>query len=401
LDVAKTYADRDEAIAAGKAANQKSIYDLAKGKEIKTEGTGEATPKATPETAKMSDAELLKHGFTKEDIDAGKHLPTVSGAKALPTGDDLIKKYGESSGDPAHTVFILKDGRGVRNTGSDHDVMLGGKATDTNPPREKFIADGNIRVRPRMGAGREVSLSIPESGINTKQLAYIEKMAPQLRSGAVLIEVGKPGGEYRILSQGEATPEALGKVLNELAPMKNAKGSPIDEYGNPTVSGGSQAAGTAKAKEWAPPKDLEKGIPHDEPVHTEIPLNKISVSKQALDAARDNAASGRGTKTKGPVSVFYNTDNGQFLIEDGMHRIAEAHSKGKTSIPATLWSGYSDTIANVRPEDRAELGTAKAKEALPKLAEEHGTSFDPNRFHTTTTDVMEQPGKKKSPLKKM
>jgi hypothetical protein len=349
----------------------------------------------------MSDAELLKQGFTKEDIDAGKHLPTVSGAKALPTGDDLIKKYGESSGDPAHTVFILKDGRGVRNTGSDHDVMLGGKATDTNPPREKFIADGNIRVRPRMGAGREVSLSIPESGINTKQLAYIEKMAPQLRSGAVLIEVGKPGGEYRILSQGEATPEALGKVLNELAPMKNAKGSPIDEYGNPTVSGGSQAAGTAKAKEWAPPKDLEKGIPHDEPVHTEIPLNKISVSKQALDAARDNAASGRGTKTKGPVSVFYNTDNGQFLIEDGMHRIAEAHSKGKTSIPATLWSGYSDTIANVRPEDRAELGTAKAKEALPKLAEEHGTSFDPNRFHTTTTDVMEQPGKKKSPLKKM
>jgi len=178
------------------------------------------TPKATPETAKMSDAELLKQGFTKEDIDAGKHLPTVSGAKALPTGDDLIKKYGESSGDPAHTVFILKDGRGVRNTGSDHDVMLGGKATDTNPPREKFIADGNIRVRPRMGAGREVSLSIPESGINTKQLAYIEKMAPQLRSGAVLIEVGKPGGEYRILSQGEASTENLGKTLRELAPVE-------------------------------------------------------------------------------------------------------------------------------------------------------------------------------------
>ena len=208
------------------------------------------TPKATPETAKMSDTELLKHGFTKEDIDAGKHLPTVSGAKALPSGDDLIKKYGESSGDPANTVFILKDGRGVRNTGSDHDVMLGGRATDTNPPREKFIADGNIRIRPRMGAGREVSLSIPESGINTKQLAYIEKMAPQLRSGAVLIEVGKPGGEYRILSQGEATPEALGKVLNELAPMKNAKGSPIDEYGNPTVSGGSDKPTTGRVNKF-------------------------------------------------------------------------------------------------------------------------------------------------------
>jgi len=220
LDVAKTYADRDEAIAAGKAANQKSIYDLAKGKEIKTEGTGEATPKATPETAKMSDAELLKQGFTKEDIDAGKHLPTVSGAKALPTGDDLIKKYGESSGDPAHTTFVLKDGRGVANTGADHDTMLGGRATDKNPPREKFVADGNIRIRPRMGAGREVSMSIPKSGINAKQLEYINRMSPQLKSGAVLIEVGEPGGAYRIIDHGKASVENLGKTLRELAPVE-------------------------------------------------------------------------------------------------------------------------------------------------------------------------------------
>jgi hypothetical protein len=436
----------------------------------------------------------------------GSQAAGAEKGKELPTGDDLVKKYGESSGDPAHTTFVLKDGRGVANTGADHDTMLGGRATDKNPPREKFVADGNIRVRPRTGAGREVSLSIPESGINTKQLTYLQKMASQLKSGAVLLEVGKPGGEYRILSHGEATPEALEKSLKELAPIhempsqatahnvnggstfhptkgdlngtkhfavggepefknpdlkmvtdgKELTPAQIDEFSKraavkaalekhkdasvgtwydkdtgktttelvktPTnkaeaikmgTKNGEKAiydlangkeiktGGTGEAKEWAPPKDLEKGIPHDEPVHTEIPLDKISVSKQALDAALDNAASGRGTKTKGPVSVFYNTDNGQFLIEDGMHRIAEAHSKGKTSIPATLWSGYSDTIANVRPEDRAELGTAKAKEALPKLAEEHGTSFDPNRFHTTTTDVMEQPGKKKSPLKKM
>ena len=175
----------------------------------------------------MSDAELLKHGFTKEDIDAGKHLPTVSGAKTLPAGDDLIKKYGESSGDPKDLTFILKDGRGVANTGVDHDMMLGGKATDKTPPREQFIADGNIRIRPHTGAaGREVSISIPESGINDKQLAYIQKMAPQLKSGAVLIEIGKRGGDWKTIPHGEATPEALGKVLNELAPMKNAKGSP-------------------------------------------------------------------------------------------------------------------------------------------------------------------------------
>jgi hypothetical protein len=233
-------------------------YNKAEGlPKIKPEKV-DRSPRAA-ENAKLSDEELLKKGFSQEDIDNGKHLPTASGgspaagaakakSKELPTGDELIKKYGESSGDPAHTTFILKDGRGVANTGSDHDMMLGGKATDKNPPREQFVADGNIRVRPRMGAGREVSLSIPESGINTKQLAYLEKMAPQLRSGAVLIEVGKPGGEYRILSHGEASTENLGKALRELAPIKNEKGSPVDENGNPTVSGGSPAAGTTEGR---------------------------------------------------------------------------------------------------------------------------------------------------------
>jgi hypothetical protein len=115
-----------------------------------------------------------------------------------------------------------------------------------------------------MGAGREVSLSIPESGINTKQLAYIEKMAPQLRSGAVLIEVGKAGGDYRILSHGDATTENLGKALRELGPIKNEKGAPIDEFGNPTVSGGSQGAGTAAAKEAALPALAEEHLTPEE-----------------------------------------------------------------------------------------------------------------------------------------
>lgn len=41
LDIAKLYGDRDEAIAAGKSANQKSIYHLGRGELIDTGGTGE------------------------------------------------------------------------------------------------------------------------------------------------------------------------------------------------------------------------------------------------------------------------------------------------------------------------------------------------------------------------
>jgi hypothetical protein len=247
LDVSRTYADRDKAIAAGKAANQKAIYHLGGEGEIKTGGTGLVNSKGSP-------------------VDEFGN-PTVSGGapeKNLPTGDQLIKKYGESSGDPKDLTFILKDGRGVKNTGSIHDEMLGGKATDKNPPRERFVDEGNIRVRPHQGtAGREVSLSIPESGITLEQLKYIQKMSAQLQSGAVNIEVGKPGGAYKIVPYGEATPEVLEKRLRELGPVLNDKGSPIDENGNPTVSGGSQA-GAAAAKAAKLPKVAEEHLTEEE-----------------------------------------------------------------------------------------------------------------------------------------
>ena len=204
LDVTKLYDGKDEAIAAGKAANQKAIFHLGGEGEIKTGGTGEVNAKGSP-------------------VDEFGN-PTVSGGapeKKLPTGDALIKKYGESSGDPKDTVFILNDGRGVKNTGSIHDEMLGGKATDRNPPRERFVAEGNIRVRPHQGAGgREVSFSIPEKGVNEEQLAAIKKMSPQLRSGGVLIEVGKPGGKYEVIPYGEATDERIEQVLSKLGEKK-------------------------------------------------------------------------------------------------------------------------------------------------------------------------------------
>ena len=269
--------------------NEGTLSDAGRKALEKAVGKPSNLPKGYPKTATMSDAELERAGYSKEDISNGKHLESASGgsqsagtgtksAKELPTGDDLIKKYGESSGDPAHTTFILKDGRGVANTGIEHDQMLGGKATDTKPPRERFIAQGNIRVRPRMGTGgRETALSIPESGINTKQLDYIKKMAPQLRSGAVLIEVGKPGGDYRVLPQGEASDEAIGKALKDLAPIVNDKGSPVDEFGNPTISGGSQSAGAAPAKV----KATEEELPELAEKHL-TPEERASVTKSSV-----------------------------------------------------------------------------------------------------------------------
>jgi hypothetical protein len=108
------------------------------------------------------------------------------------------------------------------------------------------------------------------------------------------------------------------------------------------------------AGSWQPPADLEKGIPKDEAVETQIPLTKISVGERAYNQATSNYFRKRGSKTEGPISLVYNPDNGQYLVEDGMHRLVQAHQEGKTNIPAKIWSGHSD-IANVLPEQKMDL----------------------------------------------
>jgi predicted GNAT family acetyltransferase len=329
LDLSSTIPDRDEAIALGKKNGQKAITYLKDRTDIDLGGKGTGTPleekspqsseaaagktyapkhssgewteypndkaesdeemarrgadvpeeklKPSADNLKLSDEELLKKGYTQEDLDNGKHLPTVSGgapSKKMPTGEELIKKYGESEGDPSHTAFILPDGRGVAQTGTIHDEMLGGKATDDVPRRQQFIEDGNIRMRARSGAGgREFAISIPESGITTEQLAHLKKMAPQMGSGTVTLEVGKPGGDYRQIEYGKASSN-LEKSIREIAPIKNAKGSPVDEFGNPTVSGGSQGAGKL-------PSLAEKHLLPEE-------KNGVSKSQQSFDRFVEN-----------------------------------------------------------------------------------------------------------------
>src|SRR4029077_18226989 len=87
LEVSKMFHDRDEAISEGKRLNQNEIYDHANREGIPTGGTAgdEAAakaeaPKASMETARMTDEQLKERGFTQQDIEEGKHLPSVGGA---------------------------------------------------------------------------------------------------------------------------------------------------------------------------------------------------------------------------------------------------------------------------------------------------------------------------------
>lgn len=160
--------------------------------------------------------------WTEEQGEAGKP-GTVGGNKAatrkLPTGDQLISKYGESDGDPAHTAFLLPDGRGVAHTGTIHDEMLGGKTTDVPAPRERFINEqGGIRMRSHGVYGnRQFAISIPKEGITPEQLNALKKMSPQMGTGSVYIET--PGGETRTVDYGKASSELESKI-REIVPIK-------------------------------------------------------------------------------------------------------------------------------------------------------------------------------------
>jgi hypothetical protein len=225
----------------------------------KTDLTGNQKTMDAEERAKVQE-ELAKKG-------QGGGAP--GRATKLPTGDELIKKYGESDGDPAHTAFILADGRGVAQTGGNiHDQMLGGKTTDANPPRERFINEqGAIRMRSYGAYGdRSFNMSIPKDGITTEQLEHLQKMSPQMRTGQVYVEVADPKSmdQVRNIAYGNATPEALEKAIRDIAPIKNAKGSPTDEFGNPTVSGGAPATAAAPAKEVNLGETAEKHLTPEE-----------------------------------------------------------------------------------------------------------------------------------------
>src|SRR5208282_4789541 len=95
---------------------------------------------------------------------------------------------------------------------------------------------GNIRMRSYGAYGdRQFNISIPESGITPDQLKELKRMAPQMGTGRVYLEVGKPGGESRNIDYGKTDAESLEKNLRELEPIV-PEGYP---KGTPAVSGGA------------------------------------------------------------------------------------------------------------------------------------------------------------------
>ena len=303
FDISATVPDKEEAMRLGKENDQRAITYLKDRSEIPVGGKGTGTsleePKGvhTPGEAE-SDEEMARRGAdvpvkqykdmtTEEKEEFAKNTPVSGGApsKKMPTSDELFNKYGEAPDDPAHTAFLLKDGRRVAQTGTIHDEMLGGKATDDNPRREQFVNnEGAIRMRSHGTYGsRQFNLSIPESGISTKQLAQLVKWEPQMRTGTQYIEIARPQGKYITLQQG--TGQSLEKAIRQLVPIL-PEGYPKEAA---PVSGGSQEADTklpALAEKHLLPEEKE-GVsksPQQLERFTKV-MSEIPKVKEFTDAA--------------------------------------------------------------------------------------------------------------------
>lgn len=234
--------------------------------------------------------------------------------------------------------------------------------TTGDPERDEMIRQaggvpaGTMKGDPSIGLPEYTLFHEPESGstlaLKTKDLSperitqHIADKQAEYAAAAKRspLEAAGPRDRYDMRRMLDQTPEeAHAERMRDLGSALQDK---FDEMENKD-SGRSPLQG-----EWQPPKGLEQGISKDDAIATDIPLNKLSVSEHAYNGAASNYFRKNGSKTEGPISVVY--ENGQYKVEDGMHRLVQAHQEGKTTIPAKIWSGYSDS-ASVLPENKMDL----------------------------------------------
>src|SRR5581483_4541602 len=137
--------------------------------------------------------------------------------------------------------------------------------------------------------------------------------------------------------------------------------------------GAAKTVADAAAPSFVPPENLERGIDREDAVDVNIPLDQLTLHKRAMERAGVDIDQNRPSRTEGPVDVFYDTSKKQYLVADGQHRVQEAIRRGDKSIPAKLWSGYSDYIAPVYDEKDGY----QIRKSAASAHEAHATNSDP------------------------
>lgn len=104
-------------------------------------------PAATMETARLPEAELLKRGFTQEDIDAGKHLPTVSGSYDREAWEDAYKSDRMNSQYPRPSEAV-RDNKPAEYTTSPEDIEAAKRELELKSARPRSFKPSEANSEP-------------------------------------------------------------------------------------------------------------------------------------------------------------------------------------------------------------------------------------------------------------
>ena len=271
LDISKTHADRDTAIAAGKAANQKAIYHLGGEGEIPTGGTGEG-PQKLPKD--MNRAELKTAlGVTGDDPRNGlpnrvlqkqleRQREPIPESPKLSVSDSKLDRWLEDesgyhpdlqavikdtrslSRNPADVknggTFITPDGQiSVMREGQQHPQVISratgaaGGAVDNRP--EFLDKTGAIRTRFTVARdGDRLAVSVPKTGVTPDQVDTLKQAVGSVgRYGNLLLERSDTSAlNDRSQYKEFATPKDVEPMLKQIgahpeSPKLGPKGSTV------------------------------------------------------------------------------------------------------------------------------------------------------------------------------
>jgi hypothetical protein len=220
LDISKTYSNRSDAIAAGKAANQKAIRHLT-GETIPTGGTGEQL-----HGAQVLDNLKQQHGVSND-------------ARGVRSGASFITPEGQFihlQGGMQHPEAIERAGgpAAINDTGSD--------------TRPQFLNEsGAIRTRFRDARGGEsLSASVPPNGVTQAQVDALKRAVGQglSRYGNLTMEradVAPENADRYSQSKEFPTPGHVDSMLRDMNVHPDQKTEILPRNSDPAAVSGFRA----------------------------------------------------------------------------------------------------------------------------------------------------------------
>jgi hypothetical protein len=346
LDVAKTYADRDEAIAAGKAANQKSIYHLGGEGEIQTGGTGKQNAAAEKPAEKFPTSAYEDKGDGMHEVRTGPGN-SLGHLTAQDLNDTTVQEVSH---------WVAKDARGKG---------LGAQQLETlsqSLPKEKTTLVSDELSPSAEGAWKKFQSQYPDAV--TKDAKGVYKVDLRKMRGEELPTAS--GGSPAGASQGADTAKSMIKGATREA---DSVGEPKPDATLRYVTPDGKGLYSTSPHKWLAEQGLKSaGVELKKGVDSIGEFTKQSGSVRIVSSHADSphiAIEVNGPVTPKQMRALANLAKGKELRYDVWG------PKGESALGT--FGDFQRAVDAAHPEPIDKETPATLQETLPDLAKEHLT----------------------------